>query len=84
MPSCIDFHIKNCLKSFERTLTMETDPSDFYKPIHCVKSVCIQSYSGPHFPAFDEYEEIRSYTFYAVIVTVLKVKHEKVALDVIQ
>ena len=52
MPSCIDFHIKNCLKSFERTLTMETDPSDFYKLIHCVKSVCIQSYSGLHFPAF--------------------------------
>ena len=28
----------------------------FYKknthPLHCLKSVCIRSYSGPHFPAF--------------------------------
>ena len=27
---------------------------------HCVKSVPIQSYSGPHFPAFVLYGEIRS------------------------
>ena len=27
---------------------------------HCVKSVCIWSYSGPHFPAFGQNREIRS------------------------
>ena len=27
---------------------------------HCVKSVCIWSYSGPHFPVRTEYGEIRT------------------------
>ena len=25
---------------------------DIYSPTHCVKSVCIRSYSGPYFPEF--------------------------------
>ena len=31
---------------------------------HCMKSVCIRSYSGPHFPAF----ELNTDTFYAVFI----------------
>ena len=33
---------------------------------HCVKSVRIQSYSSPHFPASDWYWEIRSISLYSV------------------
>ena len=33
---------------------------------HCVKSVRIRSYSGPHFPASDWYWEIRSISLYSV------------------
>ena len=65
MPSCIDFHIKNCLKSFERTLTMETDPSDFYKLIHCVKCLYSELFWSAFSRIWTEYEEIRSYTFCA-------------------
>ena len=49
-PSCIDLYLINCPKSFENTLTIGTDLSDFHK----------------------------------LIVTFLKVKHEKVPPKIMQ
>ena len=40
------------------------NPVNFHVHIHCVKSVRIQSYSGPHFPRITPNTD----TFYAVIL----------------
>ena len=46
--------------------------SIFQENIHCIKSVHIQSYSGPYFPAFSrirtKYGEIRSTSPYGVLI----------------
>ena len=61
-----------CLKRTDKFLTSMTTSALETKAIiwstHCVKSVRIRSYSGPHFPAFELNTETEYGGIYAVTI----------------
>ena len=51
------------MKGFKITEKQAMETSNFLRVWHCVKSVCIRSYSGPYFPAFRP-EQLRIRTLF--------------------